>query len=162
MVQRKWPSELLYLYSPERSGKKYKFGKRLRELCRATGLYQSLETSTMAFPAVFPQGPEPEANSWMRKTGPHSDWRHHSVKWVKRLARVIEPKAVMVFGKKTSDALDIRWDRVKHNHGQNWQTYGESEFQGIPAVYCSHLSRGPKEEARECFTYAKALVSDRS
>ena len=81
VVQKNWPKKLLHLNSPER------FGKKLRELCCATGLYTSLETSTMAFPTVFPQGPSKEADCWEKGSGLYSVWCHHSVDWVERLVK---------------------------------------------------------------------------
>ena len=157
VVQKNWPKKLLYLNSPER------FGKKLRELCCATGLYTSLETSTMAFPAVFPQAPESEASRWMNKTGPYPVWRLHSANWVERLVRAIEPKVVMVFGDKASRTFDIRWKKMERVHAQNHQTFGVSTFQGAPVVFCHHLSRNcPESEALKSFRHAKRLISERS
>ena len=156
VVQKEWPKKLLYVDSP------HKFGKKLRKLCRATGLYTSLETSTMAFPAVFPQAPESEAGRWMNKTGPHPVWRRHSADWVERLVRAIEPKVVIVFGDRASKVFDIRWDKIERFHAQNHQTFGVSTFQGAPAVFCHHLSRSKDSEALKCFRYAKRLISERS
>ena len=150
VVQKEWPKKLLYVDSP------YKFGTNLRKLCRDTGLYPSLEKSTMAFPAVFPQ--DKETKHWRSEKEPYSVWRCHSVKWVERLVRVIEPKVVMVFGQETSKAFGIRWDNVERNHGQNWQTFGVSQFQAVPAVYCCHLSRYVESEALKCFRYAQRLI----
>lgn len=154
VVQKEWPKKLLYVDSP------YRFGKKLRALCLATGLYTSLETSTMAFPAVFPQ--DKGAKRWGSEKEPYSVWRRHSVKWVERLVRVIGPKVVMVFGKEASKAFDIRWDKVERNHAQNWQTFGVATFQGAPAVFCQHLSRCKESEALKSFRYAQRLISERS
>ena len=153
VVQKEWPKKLLYLDSPR------KFGTNLRKLCRDTGLYPSLEKSTMAFPAVFPQ--DKETKLWRTQKGPYAVWRRHSVAWVERLVREIEPKVVMAFGQETSRAFGIRWDKVERNHGQNWPTFGVSKFHGIPAVYCCHLSRPVMSEALKCFKYAEELVSER-
>ena len=157
VVQKEWPKKLLYVGSP------YKFGKTLEELCRVTGLYTSLKTSTMAFPALFPQGPTKEASRWEKGTGSYSVWRHHSVDWVERLAKAIKPRVVIVFGDRASRVFDIRWEKTERLHPQNHQTFGVSTFQGAPAVFCHHLSQGfVKSEARKCFEYAKRLVSERS
>lgn len=156
VVQKDWPKKLLYLNSPER------FGKKLRKLCRATGLYTSLESSTMAFPTVFPQAPTKEADRWEKGRGPYSVWRQHSVDWVKQLVEVINPKVVMVFGGRASTVFDIRWDKVERLHAQNHQTFGVSTFQGAPAVFCKHLSRSKDSEALKCFKYAKRRISERN
>ena len=154
-VQDTWPEKLLYIDSPHR------FGTALRKMCRTTGLSSSLRCSTMAFPAVFPQAPS--SRRWMNKTGLHAEWRRHSAHWVKRLAKVIEPKVVIVFGKNTSEVFDISWDKVERNHGGGDQTFGVSTFQGAPAVFCHHLSQGYVEsEALKCFRYAKELISEGS
>ncbi len=155
VVQETWPQELLY------SGDPYRFGQTLRSLCRDTGLSDSLNSSAMAFPAVFPQAPASEANSWMRKTGPHSVWRRHSVDWVSRLVDAIRPSVVIVFGSKASEALEMRWRSVERIHQGHDQTFGVSEFRGSPAVFCHHLSQGcPRSEALKCFTYAKGLLAE--
>ena len=157
VVQKEWASRLLYLDSQEN------FGKNLRKLCRATGLYTSLETSTMAFPTVFPQAPSKEADCWEKGKGPYSVWRQHSVDWVKRLVEAINPKVVMVFGGRASRVFDIRWDKIERLHAQNHQTFGESTFQDAPAVFCHRLSQGfVKAEAFKCFRYAKRLISEGS
>ena len=154
-VQDTWPEKLLYIDSP------YTFGTRLREMCYATGLSSSLQSSAMAFPAVFPQAPS--SRQWMNKTGPHAEWRSHSAYWVKRLAKVIKPKVVIVFGKNTSEVFDISWDKVERNHGGGFQTFGVSTFQGAPTVFCGHLSQGyVKSEALKSFSYAKRLITEGS
>ena len=157
VVQETWPRRLLYANDP------YKFGTTLRGLCRDTGLYSSLQSSAMAFPAVFPQAPSSEAGRWMKKTGPHAVWRRHSADWVERLVKAINPRVVIIFGNKTSEVFDLRWEKIERFHSQNHQTYGESTFQGAPAVFCHHLSQGfVKAEALKCFRYAKRLISEGS
>ena len=151
-VHDTWPERLLYLDSP------YKFGKKLRQLCRDAGLYYSLDRSAMALPAVFPQAPDKEADLWKRKTGPRADWRVHSVQWVKRLAREIRPKVVIVFGTGTSNALGIDWQQTEHKHKQGWLTFGISTFEGYPAVYCMHLSRPKDDAVLKSFRYAKGII----
>ncbi len=151
-----WPSRLLYLDDH------FRFGTALRGLCRDTGLSASLESSAMAFPAVFPQAPSREAGRWMKKTRPHAQWRRHSADWVRRLVDAIRPKVVIVFGAKVSEVLNINWEDAEHVHKQGHQTFGLSTFRGSPAVYCHHLSQGcPMSEARKCFQHAKRLILDR-
>ncbi len=155
VVQKTWPHRLLYLDDD------FTFGRALRRLCHATGLSASLESSAMAFPAVFPQAPTSEAGRWTKKTGPHSEWRRHSVDWVERLVDAIRPKVVIVFGSRASEVFDIRWEKTEHIHSQRHQTFGLATFRGSPAVYCHHLSQGcPMSEARKCFEYAKKLILD--
>ena len=152
-VQKKWPKKLLYLDGSP------KFGNVLQSRCRDAGLYTTLETSTMAFPAVFPQ--DKTTKHWTTKREPYAVWRHHSVKWVKRLVRVVEPKVVIVFGQPTSKAFDIHWDKVERNHRQNHQTFGVSTFQDAPAVYCNHLSRDKTSATLRSLKYAKRLLAER-
>ena len=154
VMQDCWPSSLLYRDDP------YKFGKTLRRFCREAGLSTSLESSTMAFPAVFPQAPANEAGMWERKTGPHSVWRRHSTNWVNRLLDTISPKVVIVFGMRTSRAFDIRWEKQRYANKQGSLTFGVSTFRGAPAVFCQHLSQGwSLSEVRRSFEHAKRLVS---
>ena len=157
VIQETWPDKLLYLDDP------YRFGKTLRALCRDAGLSASLESSAMAFPAIFPQAPTSEAGRWMKKTGTHSVWRSHSAQWVRQLVDAIRPKVVMVFGPKTSEVFGIRWEKAEHVHKQGHQTFGESTFQGAPAVFCHHLSMScPRSEALKCFKRAKRLILESS
>ena len=156
-VNDTWPEKLRSLDSPSR------FNRTLRGLCCETGLYSSLQSSAMAFPAVFPQAPSKEARRWMNKTGPRAKWRRHSAYWVKRLVKATKPKVIIVFGEKASKVLDIHWDRVERNHRGHRRTFGVSEFQGAPAVFCAHLSQGyVRSGALKCFRYAKELISERS
>jgi hypothetical protein len=97
-VQKTWPQKLLYLDSPRNFG----------TACRETGLYSSLQSSEMAFPTVFPQAPSEDADRWEKGSGSYSEWRDHSTRWVRRLVKVIKPKAVMVFGGRASRVFDIR------------------------------------------------------
>ena len=157
VFQKCWPSRLLYLDDD------YDFGKALRSLCYDAELSASLESSAMAFPAVFPQAPSSEARRWMNKKGPHSVWRRHSVDWVTRLVDAIQPKVVMVFGKYASDAFGIRWENKECGPGRRGQIFGLSTFRGAPAVYCHHLSWGyAKPEASKCFEHAKRLIAEGS
>ena len=153
-MQDTWPPSLLYRDDP------HKFGKTLRRFCRETGLSTSLESSTMALPAVFPQAPSTEAGLWTRKTGPRSVWRRHSTDWVNRLTDAIRPKVVIVFGTKASEAFDIRWEKQRHADMRGSLTFGVSTFRGAPAVFCQHLSQGwSLSEVRRSFEHAKRLVS---
>ena len=156
VVQKEWPTKLLYVDSP------HKFGTTLRSLCHDTGLLSSLQSSAMAFPAVFPQARTREADRWEKGPAPYSVWRHHSADWVQRLVKTIRPKVVIVFGNRASRVFDIRWEKVERQHQQNHQTFGVSTFQGTPAVFCHHLSQGfVRSEALKCFEYAKRLISER-
>ena len=157
VVQKTWPNKLLYVDSP------YRFGKALRGVCRDTGLFSSLQTSAMAFPAVFPQAQSKDANRWENGSGSFSVWRNHSADWVERLVEAVNPRVVIVFGDRASRVFDIRWENTEHNHSQGHQTFGESTFKGAPAIFCHHLSQGyVKSEALKCFRYAKRVISERS
>ena len=156
-VPNTWPQKLLYVDSP------YKFGTALRGLCRDTGLNSSLQSSTMAFPTVFPQAPSKDAARWEKGKGPYSVWRDHSVRSVGRLVKVIKPKVVIVFGDRASRVFDIGWKESEYKHGQGHQTFGISTFQDAPAIFCHHLSQGyVKSEALKCFSHAKRLISEGS
>ena len=156
VVQKEWPKKLLYINSP------YKFGKKLESLCRDTRLSESLRSSTMAFPAVFPQGPSKDANRWEKGTGPYSVWRHHSANWVERLVEAIDPKVVIVFGDRASRVFDIRWEDTESAPGRG-MTFGVSTFHDAPAVFCRHLSQGySNPEVLKSFRHAQRLISERS
>lgn len=151
--QESWEKRLLYLDSC------YKFGRNLRNLCRKVGLYGSLENSTMAFPAVFPQAPSSGARKWKNNKGPYEKWRQHSAEWVKKLTTEAKPKVVIVFGVGASGVLEIAWKERECNHGQGWQTFGTSEFCGAPAVFCSHLSQGyTRSEVLKSLERAKSYI----
>ena len=156
-VQKTWPQKLLYVDSP------YKFGAALRGMCRETGLFSSLQSSTMAFPTVFPQAPSKGATRWERGAGSYSVWRDYSVRTVGRLVKVVKPKVVLVFGDRATRVFDIGWKESEYKHGQGHQTFGVSTFHGAPAVFCHHLSQGyVKSEALKCFRYAKRLIAEGS
>ena len=158
--QKTWPDSLLYVDDYLYDG--FKFGKVLGRFCKQVGLWDSLKSSTMAFPVVFPQAPPDKAKLWTRNREPYLSWRRHSVCWVKRLTDAIKPKAVIVFGKDTSDALEISWENKEVGPGTRGPIYGEATFRGAPAVYCHHLSRGyQKDEVARCLEYAKGLVLGR-
>ncbi len=155
VVQETWPQRLLYSNDP------YRFGKTLQSLCHEAGLSESLHSSAMAFPAIFPQAPTHEADWWRKKPGPYLMWRRHSADWVTHLVDAINPKVVIVFGTKASEVLDIRWPHLERIHKQGHPTFGVSEFRGSPAVFCHHLSQGcPRSEALKCFRYAKELLAE--
>ena len=137
-----WPERLLYL------GNEFDFGRALRSQFREAGLYETLATRTVAMAACFPEAPASESNRWMAKRGPRADWRAFSSNWVRRMVLAMRPRAVLVFGKKASQAmgLDDRWsDELLDPRG--WRAFGRAELEGCPAVYCQHLSQG---WAREC------------
>ena len=108
VVQKNWPRRLLYLDDD------FKFGTTLRRLCRDTGLSASLESSAMAFPAVFPQARSSEAGRWTKKTGPHSVWRRHSVYWGKAAGRCDQAKGGHRFRDKCLESIrySLGEDRV--------------------------------------------------
>ena len=152
-VQKEWPKKLLYLND------EYSFGPPLRKLCRDAGLLPSLQSLTMALPTVFPQARK--ADRWEKGPAPYSVWREHSVGWVQRLAKAIRLKVVVVFRVRASRVLDIRWKKERHD-SRNWRTFGESTFEGAPAVYCQHLSQGYETSAvLRSLRYAKRLLSER-
>lgn len=137
-----WPERLLYLDN------EFDFGRALRSQFREAGLYETLATRTVAMAACFPEAPASESNRWMAKRGPRADWRAFSSNWVRWMVLAMRPRAVLVFGKKASQAvgLDDRWsDETLDSRG--WRAFGRAELEGCPAVYCQHLSQG---WGREC------------
>ncbi len=134
-----WPDRLRYLNS------NFEFGRALRSQFRQAGLYNTLETRTVAIAACFPEARVKQSNRWMAKQGARADWREFSANWVRRMVSAMRPRAVLVFGKKASKAvrLDDRWrDEVLDSRG--WRAFGRAEMEGCPAVYCQHLSQGWK------------------
>ncbi len=132
-----WPERLLYLDSP------FDFGRALRSQFREAGLYDTLATRTVAMAACFPEAPASESNRWMAKRGPRADWRTFSSNWVRRMVSAMRPRAVLLFGKKASDAvgLEDRW-RDEVLDSRRWRAFGRAELEGCPAVYCQHLPQG--------------------
>jgi hypothetical protein len=145
-IQQSWPNRLLYLDDP------YKFGGTLRSICTEVGLAETLETSTVAMPTVFPQAPVSEAGKWMSKTGPRAKWSEFSLGWLDIMMTEMRPKTVVLFGTKASQLVNVNWEEAEFNHSQNHQTYGVAELFGAKAIYCHHLSIGcPRNEALKCF-----------
>lgn len=143
VVYKRWPERLLYLDDENKRGNAFKFGRNLCFYSRQAGLYRTLETSTVAVPAIFPCGPGDLANCWLKGSGPYARWRRFSVDWVARLVDAFEPKAVVVFGKKAADALGLspEWRDVEVNPNNNVMTFGRARYRRAEAVYCGHLSQ---------------------
>lgn len=135
------PPRLIYRDDP------YKFGTMLRKYMSKVLLTEVLNKSTIALPSVFPQAPMREAGSWMASSGPKADWRHFSVSWTKRLIEQMSPKVILVFGDKAASALEIKWCDVEREHPQNHMTFARAIWNGVPVVFCHHLSIGCPEKA---------------
>ncbi|GLQ06606.1 hypothetical protein [Sneathiella chinensis] len=153
-IQREAPSQLLYLNDT------YRFGQILRKYMAQAGLRKTLFERTVAHAAIFPSAPTQEARMWEHpKTGPRKVWRDFSLNWNKRLLMAQSPKAILIFGDKASQAFNIEWQDCKFEHKQNHMTFGRGEWQGIPAIYCHHLSINcPKLQAVECMKEVKNLL----
>ena len=132
-----WPERLRYLDS------EFDFGRDLRSQFLEAGLYDTLATRTVAMAACFPEAPASESARWMAKRGPRADWRAFSSSWVRRMVSAMRPRAVLLFGKKASDAVGLaeRW-RDEVLDSRRWRAFGRAELEGCPAVYCQHLSQG--------------------
>ena len=148
-----WPPRLLYLDDA------HKFGQVLRKNFREAGLYEMLEKRTVAMATCFPEAPRDEASKWMQKRGPRAEWRRFSSAWVRRMIDAMRPRAVLVFGKKASDALGLnsQWCDVKKQPHR--MIVRRTEVEGCPAVYCPHLSGTPeKKEVQACLAEVKRIV----
>lgn len=146
-IQSQAPNELLYLADP------YKFGSTLRRYMDSSGLSNTLRQSTVAHAAVFPQAPTSQAGKWLNPSDPaRRQWVTFSMKWNAALLKAQRPKAMVFFGEKASKTFGINWSDTERNHAQNHLTFGKSDWQGIPAFFCHHLSIGcPESEALRCF-----------
>ena len=137
-----WPDRLRYLDS------EFDFGRALRSQFGEAGLDKTLEDRTVAMAACFPEAPAKESNRWMAKHGARADWREFSSTWVRRMVSAMRPRAVLLFGKKASEALGLEghWrDEVFDARG--WRAFGRAELNGCPAIYCQHLSQGWRRES---------------
>ena len=140
-VQKTWPQKLRYLDSPRN------FGTALRGLCRETGLYSSLQSSAMAFPTVFPQAPSEDAGRWEKGSGSYSEWRDHSTRWVRRLVKVIKPKAVMVFGAGRRECSTFGGRMLSATMEGAIRHSGPLRFRALPpysAITCPRAMSSPK------------------
>ena len=134
---RSWPERLLYLDD------EFVFGRTLRRQCKLAGLGEVLEKRTVAMAACFPEAPSAEARLWMAKSGATAEWREFSVAWVRKMLAAMLPRAVVVFGKKASQAMELegQW-RDEQRDARGWRAFGCAEVEGCPTVYCQHLSQG--------------------
>ena len=138
---RSWPERLLYLDDA------FDFGKTLRRECKTVGLSEVLEKRTVAMAACFPEAPRAEAGRWMVKSGARAEWRAFSVAWVRKMLAAMQPRAVVVFGMKASQAMGLEGHWGGEQRGaRGWRAFGRSEVEGCPAVYCQHLSQGWERE----------------
>lgn len=154
-IQKHPPERLLYLSDS------YNFGCNLRKYMREAGMYEILESKTVAHSAVFPQAPTNEANSWLKEKGAKRKWLEFSIKWNKLLIEKQNPKIIIFFGEKASSAFGVKWNNIERNHKQNHMTYAISQFMGKPSIYCHHLSQGaPKKESINCFLKAKEIINN--
>ena len=138
---RSWPERLLYLDDD------FVFGRTLRGQCKLAGLGEVLEKRTVAMAACFPEAPIAEAGLWMAKSGARAVWRAFSVAWVRKMLAAMSPRAVVVFGTKASQAMELegQWEDEQRD-ARGWRAFGRAEVEGCPAVYCQHLSQGWKRE----------------
>ena len=133
---RSWPERLLYLDD------EFVFGRTLRGQCKLAGLGEVLEKRTVAMAACFPEAPSAEARLWTAKSGARAEWRAFSVAWVRKMLAAMSPRAVVVFGKKASQAMELDHWGDEQCDARGWQAFGRAEVEGCPAVYCQHLSQG--------------------
>jgi hypothetical protein len=157
-----WPDRLLYLDDEYKPGNSFKFGRNLCRYAREVGLYTTLETSTVAVPAVFPGEKASSARLWKARSGARSEWRDFSVRWVEKLIDAAKPKVVIVFGSNASWALglDDAWQRVERNHAQGFMTQGRADYRGVPAVFSGHLSQGyVASEVMRSLASARAIIA---
>ncbi|MYG12318.1 MAG: hypothetical protein F4171_05920 [Gammaproteobacteria bacterium] len=135
---KRWPKKLLYLDDD------FRFGEALRSQFALAEMSETLERRTVAMAACFPEAPQSEANSWMRKTGPKAEWREFSVAWVRQMVAAMRPQVVLVFGKKASEAMGLEgeWRDEERDSSRGWRGFGRTEIEGCPALYCQHLSQG--------------------
>ncbi len=135
--QRTWPDRLLYIDDD------FVFGRTLRRQFGDAGLDEVLRRRTVAMAACFPEARASESGRWTSKSGPRAEWRKFSTAWVRRMLAAMCPRAVLVFGTKTSLALGMedRWRDVERD-SRGWRAFGRARIEDCPAVYCQHLSQG--------------------
>ena len=139
----------------------YRFGRNLQQSFERAGLLNVLETGTVALAAVFPEAPAREAWKWSKaRKGPRAQWRRFSPEWVERLLRAMQPRAILVFGKKASESLGIDDEWLDSEHaGHRGRVFARGHVFGSPAVYCHHLSQGWKtHEVARCLDGVKSIL----
>ena len=161
LIQEKAPHQMLYLNDNER------FGNVLRKYMNECGLYEKFTKSTVAHAVIFPQAPVTMAQKWLSsKNEPIKFWRDFSVKWTKKLILLQNPKIIIIFGQKTENLLDVKWN----NNTLEFPHYGEGEitisekensdnFETFKVIYCHHLSQGyTSNGVRKCFNKVKEFL----
>lgn len=153
-VQTRPPERLLYVDDD------HKFGRTLRKYMQEAGLHETLVKRTVAHATVFPQAPTQDAASWVRSTpGLKAEWRKFSKRWAERLLEAQSSKVLLFFGEKVSRMIGVQWTAQERNTKQNHLTFARSEWRGMPAIYCHHLSIGcPRTEAIRCMREVKSLI----
>ena len=157
--RRSWPERLLYLDDA------FDFGKVLRDQFATAGLFETLEERTVAMAACFPEAPAGEAGLWSVRGGPRAEWREFSSTWVRRMLAVMEPRAVLVIGKKASDSLGLSafWRDAIYRNSDRHMVFGRAEIAGCPSVFCHHLSQGwDRPGVQRCLDEIKRIVRDRA
>ncbi len=140
----------------------FKFGKTLRKHMQEAGLSDVLEKHTVATTAVFAQAPASESSKWATGKGSYKIWREFSLESVRELIDLMHPEVIVIFGTKTKDIFKPELTNTRHNHKQHILTYGEGELEGIPLVYCMHLSQGwVASEVQKSFRKVKELLACR-
>ena len=153
--RRSWPERLLYLDDT------FDFGKVLRDQFAAAGLFETLQERTVAMAACFPEAPTSEAGLWSVKRGPRAEWREFSSSWVRRMLAVMEPRTVLVIGKKASDSLGLSasWNDMIRRKSDGHMVFGRAEIGRCPAVFCHHLSQGwDGPGVQRCLEEVKRIV----
>lgn len=148
-----WPDKLVYLDS------RFAFGRNLTKLFNEAGHASMLKYRTTAITTCFPEARANDASKWIRKTGAYALWRNFSSNWARRMLRAMQPRSIIVFGKKASQSLGLEgcWSDVKRNGNGQW--YGHTEIEGCPAVYCHHLSQGyKKSQVHYCLRAVESIV----
>ena len=77
----------------------------------------------------------------------------------------MEPRAVLVIGKKASDSLGLSafWRDAIYRNSDRHMVFGRAEIAGCPSVFCHHLSQGwDRPGVQRCLDEVKRIVRDRA
>ena len=97
-----WPKRLVHA---DDKLDPFPFGARLRRVFAAHGLTRTLSERTLAVNAIYPNAPAADAEIWLRGMGSYAAWRRFSTAWTALLVEQIRPKAVLLLGRKASQAI---------------------------------------------------------
>jgi hypothetical protein len=100
--RRPWPEQLVHT---DEGLDPFPFGERLRRVFEAHGLMRTLRERTLGVNAIYPDAPVGDAEFWLCGEGSYGAWRRFSTSWTGMLIEQIQPRAVLLLGRKAALAM---------------------------------------------------------